>query len=437
MIFSRIDILENTQIGVEFEFFTSLDDKQIQKSLERHLGVKIAVPKSADTFGKLKPIVHSPIIPTESVFKLELDNSGGRQMKELITGPLPFYKFKKILIKTLNWINENGWTTEKTGIHINLNFNHLALGLRTGIQHMNVLKFILEFDEDFIFKRFPTRKDNMYARSIKDITISNIFSNLVNKKSISSMQFKTPTIKYFGFNFLKLVDDYIELRYMGGREYEKQYKDIYEVFEYTVFKLYDTLNKPMLSQDNIDLLHKISTRFIKFQRVYKDPLMLPNILPDLLVTSDLSAEFEILKTQWGKIRDKLFHLIIVCGVEKGHFNYNSDNSEYEIKDANIISSDLNGYTVISSDVNALAENCNFADCKITGSIIEHSIFHSGNEVDNTKINECAVKKDNKFTSSYIDNEEVIFNGELVKCIVRSGILGADVIKDDNTEIIKD
>ena len=434
---TRIDILENTQIGIEFEFFSELKDKQVQKSLGNELGVKIVIPRSADEFGKPKPMVHSPVLPSETVFKLEIDNSGGRKMKELITGPLPFYKFKRVLLKTLNWIEENGWTTEKTGIHINLNLNHLALGLKTSMRHLNSLKFILDYDENFIYKKFPLRKGNVYARSIKDISVNNIFYNLRDAKSLSSTQFKVPTVKYYGINFLKLADDYIEIRYMGGRDYEKQYKDIYDVYEYTIFQLYKALDKPELSKKNIKDLHKLSSRFIKFQRAYKDPMMIPTVLPNLLVTSDLSAEFEVLKTQWSKIRDKLFHLIIMAGVEKGHFNYNSDTTEYEIKGADIKTSDLNGYTIISSDVNAMVENCNFSDCKIDGSIILHSIFYDGNEVTHTKIEECVVKRNNIFKESYIDNKEVIFNGEMENCIVRSGVLGTDAKHDDKTEIIKD
>jgi len=127
----------------------------------------------------------------------------------------------------------------------------------------------------------------------------------------------------------------------------------------------------------------------------------------------------------------------MAGVEKGHFNYNSDTTEYEIKGADIKTSDLNGYTIISSDVNAMVENCNFSDCKIDGSIILHSIFYDGNEVTHTKIEECVVKRNNIFKESYIDNKEVIFNGEMENCIVRSGVLGTDAKHDDKTEIIKD
>ena len=434
---NRIDVLENTKIGIEFEFFSELTDKQIQKSLSRELGVKIVVPMSADKFGELVPMVHGPIIPTESVFKLEADNSGGRKMKELITGPLSFYKFKKVLIKTLDWISENGWTTEKTGIHINLNFNHLSLGLNNKMRHLNVLKFILEYDESFIYKRFPERKNNVYARSIKDISINNIFLNLTDSKSLQSEQFKVPNIKYFGVNFLKLIDDYIEVRYMGGRDYEKKFKEIYEIFEYTVFKLYNTLKHPNLSEKNIKSLHKSASRFIKFQRAYKDPIMVPTVLPNLLVTSDLSADFEVLKSQWSRIRDKLFYLIIVCGVESGHFNYNSDNGEFEIKDAKIETSELDGYTLITSEINALVRNCSFSECIVKGSIIEDSIFYGGNEVEHTKIKDTVVQRDNIFKSSYIENNDTLFNGELIQCIVRSGVLGGNVIKDKETEIIED
>ena len=434
---SRVEILENTQIGIEFEFFTELTDKQAKKSLAKALGVQITIPMSPDKFNDPKPMVHSPVIPTQSVFKLEIDNSGGRKMKELITGPLPYYKFKKILLKMLDWIAENGWTTEKTGIHLNLNFNEKVLGLKRNMQHLNKFKFILDFDEEFIYKRFPTRRDNVYARSIKDITINNIFYNMSKASTVIAQQFKLPMIKYFGMNFLKTNDNYIEVRYLGGLGYEKMYKEIYEVYEHVIFSLYKVLKDPVMSDSNIRELRKIAEPFTKYYRVYKNPLLIPEIIPELLVTVDLVADFQVLKTHWETIRAKLFRLIVDGGVRKGHFNYDTDNGKFEIKNAKIEVSEINGYSLIACEINVLAENCDFEDCLINSSIIHNSNFKSGNEAHHTKIEDCVVSANNKFISSYIDNHNFLFNGEMEKCIMRSGIQGTNIVIDKETEVIKD
>ncbi len=41
---------------------------------------------------------------------------------------------------------------------------------------MNKLKVILNMDEDLVYKYFPNRENNFYAKSIKRIIPSNIFA---------------------------------------------------------------------------------------------------------------------------------------------------------------------------------------------------------------------------------------------------------------------
>jgi hypothetical protein len=373
----------------------------------------------------------------EPIFKLEIDNSGGRKMKELITGPLPYYTYKKVLLKMYNWISKNGWTTEKTGIHLNLNFNEKVLGLRRNMEHLNKIKFILDFDEEYIFKRFPSRKNNVYARSIKNITVNQIFFNLHDLSSVFAQQFNAPMVKYYGMNFLKTIDNYIEVRYLGGEDYETKYKDTMAVYEHVIFALYKVLKDPSMSQKNFKDLQEIARPYIKYYRVYRNPVLIPTIMPELLVTVDLSPDFEVIKTHWPNIKDKLFHLIIAGGVRKGHFNYNSDNQKFEIKEAKIDAADVNGYTLINCKVNALVENCEFESCEVNSSIVHNSIFFEDNKVEHTKIEDCVVHRGNTFIKSYVDNHDFMFNGELISSIFRSGLKGTDMKFDNKTEIIED
>ena len=72
-------------------------------------------------------------------------------MVELITGPLPYFESLPILIKTFNWINENGYTDKKCAFQFNINFDEQIYPDIPKIEDLNILKFVLGFDENYIY----------------------------------------------------------------------------------------------------------------------------------------------------------------------------------------------------------------------------------------------------------------------------------------------
>jgi hypothetical protein len=117
---------------------------------------------------------HSKFSPTRDIFKLEPDFSGGLKMVELITGPMDYFEAIPVLIRILKWIDENGYTTEKSALQFGL-FDRLKYPSLVDFKELNPLKFVLGFDEEFIWNRFPERRGSLYAKSIKRISPSNKF----------------------------------------------------------------------------------------------------------------------------------------------------------------------------------------------------------------------------------------------------------------------
>ena len=132
-------------MGIEFEFYSNLELKKTQKSLSELLGRKIQLEEKA----------HSDFVPSADVFKMEPDMSGGAGLIELVTGPMPYRNARLVIVKMLGWIRENGYTSDRASIHLNMSFNPDYLEEPNMIQRMDVLKFILEFDEDRVYKYFP------------------------------------------------------------------------------------------------------------------------------------------------------------------------------------------------------------------------------------------------------------------------------------------
>ena len=135
----RYEILASSKCGIEFEFFSELNQKEVCKELSRTLGKKVIIPVVVTGLGEeSKAGYHSDMEPTSTVFKLERDFSGGKDMFEMITGPMVYEEARIIIIKMLQWIKEKGWTDSKCAIHLNCSFNEFKAKLRTPLMGLNI-----------------------------------------------------------------------------------------------------------------------------------------------------------------------------------------------------------------------------------------------------------------------------------------------------------
>jgi hypothetical protein len=188
----RESILNAALMGVEFEFYSNFDPEETRKSLVKLLDRKI----------RLEDKAHSDFQPSAEEFKMEPDMSGGKGLIELVTGPIPYRNARIMVIKMLKWISENGYTNDRASIHINLSFDKKYLEDKDLLSKMNVLKFILEFDEKQVYKFFPNREKSAYAKSIKWI-MPKWEAFHFDPNQIASNNFKFADTKYYGINFSK------------------------------------------------------------------------------------------------------------------------------------------------------------------------------------------------------------------------------------------
>ena len=151
------NILKYAVIGFEFEFYTKKPYYKLLELLNRELA-------PIKTWGKRK--YHSEMKTDAENFKIEPDLSGGVDLVELITGPLPYVEAKVILFKILKLLQDNAYTDEKCSIHINISFDKKS---GRELNELNPLKLILDIDEDLVYKFFPNRKNNFYAKSVKKL----------------------------------------------------------------------------------------------------------------------------------------------------------------------------------------------------------------------------------------------------------------------------
>ena len=422
--YTQAEVLDSAKIGFEFEFYSSLDVFETARSIGNFVKKRVVVPLSMSTMGAPKPLYHSPVTPTDTIFKLEPDYSGGKKMCELVTGPMAYSEARNILIKVFEWIQSNGYTNERCSIHVNMSIDHDKVPTTFTIPNLNIAKFILSFDEDKIFSSFPKRKDSVYARSIKSIRPNRVLFYTPKLEDFSRATLTLPADeKYYGVNFLKAEKGYLEYRYLGGADYERKAKTILDIINYFALHLYDTLNFAGYTDKEkdsfkkmMDLDKKIYEGFVKYESFQK-------MFPDIEVTVDMNKDVQVLTSLWGNIRDKIYDLIITGKMSKGKFNYDSEMGKFQLKDTKLKNCKLSQMEFINCELEGVIHNSAFYNCDIKNSRLQDCDLAQANKVYFSKVAECQLHVGNTCEDCFIENKKMVINCEVVRGVIRNGEVG--------------
>lgn len=416
-------MIQAANIAFEFEFYTDLDAAEIAQLLKKATKKKIVVCAK----------YHTDLETTAEIWKIEPDMSGGASMLELITGPMKFLEAMTMLSSVCAFIDKNGWTDDKCGIHINMSFDMKSLPV--GYNPMNKiskLKLCLGVDEEMIYKLWPDRKGSMYARSMRAIYPLNKFAFNDSFDDVNPEFYHIPDNKYYGLNLTKLTKNYIEARYLGGTNYEKKVQKISPVISMLGNLILSAMESNNFSVTEKAELKKIVVKHKKFVDSFSTlDLVLLNY-KNLRILVDLKGEYETVKSFYSTIREKLFDLIVDCQLKRGLLNYDSDASVYQGKDMILKEGEVKQMELVNCKVSGDITKCSMYDCTVTKSHVVDSEFISGNEVKECKIVGSPVTTTrNKFTDCYIDNKNFPVDGVIKGGVIKSGDIStqAEIDKD--------
>jgi hypothetical protein len=418
--------LKNSKIGFEFEFY--MKDLSFYKTLE----VLNDELKPVKVWGLRK--YHSDFTPDHENFKIEPDLSGGSNMVEMVTGPLDYFDAKYYLVKIVNFIQKYGYTNDKCSIHFNLSFNDNDKNLND----LNLLKLILNTDEDEIYRYFPSRKNNIYAKTIKkiipfkDYDFFNIGINTVKNN------LRLPSDKYYGINFLNINNDKktqrLEFRYIGGKDYEKNAGQLIYFMDRFIINVYDSIDVGFNDND-VNTLEKFLEENIKLFKNFSNYDNLIIDYPTIQLQIDQNNNYDIVKAYYDKIYNKIFNLIDNTeNLNECIINYVTDTQTLEIVDANLkATSTLKNFDFINCNLEGIFENCNLLGCESKNSQISKSKIENS-EIYETKILSCRVDNSDIRNCFFMDG---FLNGNMFGGIFRSGQLGPYTTMDSEVKIIND
>lgn len=434
---NKKNLFDNVELGFEFEFFSPLTRKELSEKLSKTLGKTVNWSNAYHGKAQVMP----------SVFKLEPDYSGGMKTNELITGVMPYNEAIHVMLKVFNFINENGFTNERTGLHINISFNEVDLELKTKLQNLNVFKYILNLNEKKIFELWPSAKSRIqkiYKNSVLNIYPKNKFiaeTSIEYANPDSPLDFNLPYSKYFGLNFTKLPANYLEVRYAGGKDYQNKKKESVELINYMAESLYETLQNNRTYDINErrkisdfmksrkDIILSIKT-FENFQRNF----------PDIALFVDLKYDDRIVESNYSNFRDQLFQLITTGNLKKGLVNYDTESRRIQVREAKLQECfSLKDMDFVKCYIEGEISECRLYDCKVRSSRIVNSNLINGNDIRYSYLKECSFNQggENKLALTFIKSKpEHPIYAEITECIIRSGTVDLSSKVDNKTEFIQ-
>ena len=422
---NQIDKLKYTVIGFEFEFY--LKELSYYKTLE--ILNEYLNPVKVWGFRKY----HSTFEVDENNFKLEPDLSGGPQLVELITGPLDYFSAKYFLVKIIRFINEYGYTNDRCSIHFNISID----SEHKDLNDLNILKLILNMDEDEIYRSFPSRKGNVYAKSVKKIIPIRDYDYFNIPIDTVKNGIRLPNDKYYGVNFLHTTKDKknqrLEFRYIGGKDYEKNSGKLIYFMERFAINTYDSID---VNFNDIDA-EKLEIYLEENITKYKNLSSYDNFIiefPTINVQIDQNNEYDVVSSYYTNIYDEIYELAeSVEEFKECILNYVTTTQTLEIVDANFkTTSIISTVDIVNSEIEGI-----FKDCHIINSTIRNS------QISKSKLSDCEALN-SKILNSNVDSSQLencyfmagYLNGTMTGGVFRSGELGPYAVLDSDVKIIR-
>lgn len=422
------NILKNSQLGFEFEFF--MKDISYYKTLEL-LNIYLN-PVKVWGFKKY----HSDFKPDSQNFKIEPDLSGGSNMVELVTGPMSYYESKFYLIKILKFIQKYGYTNEKSSIHFNISF---LSDVDKDLNDLNILKLILNVDEDEIYRVYPSRKDNVYAKTVKKVIPYKEYDFNNIPIDVVKNNIRMPNDKYYGINFSHINNpkdsQRLEFRYIGGKDYEKNIGQIIYFMDRFIIDVYNSIDVGFNDQDIDELEEYLNYNISNFKNFSKYDNFIVDF-PSISLQIDQFYNYDTVNAYYDKIFSKLYSIIdSTDSLKDCIINYVTTTQKLEIIDAFIKSThNIKDFDFINCTISdGIFDGCNFVNCEVNNSqLIKSKIY--GTDVSESKVISSTVEASQLNNCFFMNG---YLNGDMNGGVLRGGKLGPYANISSETNVVSE
>ena len=387
---------------------------------------KFSIEKVAEKFGiilkeKIEVVEEENFEPTSGRFYIIKSYGNGIERYRFYTDNLIYSRARIVLISTFGVIKEFGYTDSSCIANFDVSFDKHISGI--DLRKLPILKFILDFNEDMMYRFFPNQKDSLYVRSVKAIRPQNKFYRSENS-SIDNFNYILPNSEYFGIIFDDIKDGNIRFRYIGGEKYEYKITEALELIGVCISFLEKTIHNQSYTQKNKDDLKKLVKQTDRLLDAYESPQKFREAYPDIKLTVDLDNNEQILKSKYVKFRDDIFDLLSNSDITKGDINYDSALSKIQGQHLQGQIYEIDKWEFVDCTLSIqLAQYCNFFDCTLNNSLITRSNIYRFSKVKKSKIKDTYINRTCEVTDTFITGDQSTIDCTVVRGKIIGGRIG--------------
>lgn len=424
-------IYDNTRIGFSADFFSPLKRERIASKLTETLRHRVVYSDKYKAGGDA----------SADTFKLFPNFYGGFKMNTVETGPMPYNEGLNVLLKTLNVIDEIGFTTKKCKMKVRVWHDATGLG-GVAMEHLNIPRFMLNINEAEIlsfWKKFNSEK--VWQSSLKYVYPKNVFMTemgpaLFENASMTSMRY--PTSKYFGVGFDNVKNGYVEMRYVSGQNYQRKKQQVVDLVNSIIENVHEALVPRAYTDTEYNKMAKIVAEQRAVVESMKTYESFRQKYPLISLYVDLKSNTETLVQRFPDMRDKLFDLVVYGNMKAGDVNLDTTRSRIQVRESYIHDGySISGIDFFYSKVEGEFNECAFQSCTVRGSSIRNSSLYNDNEVRGSAMFECAfIGGENKLYETYVDNSpDKPIEADIRMSVIRRGVVTMNSNVDEATEMI--
>ena len=405
-LFQNDHITGNSQIGFEFRGLFKDDENVLLTKLKDVLNREV-------NFSNIK---YKLLEPTDKNAVMVMDG------KACIvkTPQYSYYEAMFILPKILELLKTI--KDEKNSyLYFRLGFNEVFCNL----SQLNVIKFVLEFNENYILKHLTDLTLDGSFEKLTDIKPENLdaCSDTI-KKRMESLKYIDNDDTY-GIDFSTLKLGYITFKYASEIDYRKKWEELLKCINHTIITLYNSSISYVLTDEEMKKIEELDDTYKSISSSFSCYELFKEKYKKIKLTKDLNSDSMDIDIIFPAIRDKLFDIVVKNGIREADINYDSDISRIQLKNLELRKCyHISGVDIVDSDLT----NCTIRDCDIYDTAIEKSSIIKSNLFGYADCKNCRLT--DSFVSRNIKLKDCIVTGPLGKM---GGIMKGGELK--NTTVI--
>ena len=357
-LFQNDRITGNSKVGFEFRGQFNDDENVLLTKLKEIL--------NRDTsFSNIKSKL---LEPTDTQAVMTIDG----KYCEVKTPQYSYFEALFILPKILDLLK--GLKDEKNSyLYFRIGFNKDFCDL----DQINIMKFCLEFNENYVLKH------------LADLTLDGSFEKLTDIKPvdlescIDTIKKRMDDLKYtdyediYGIDFSSIKLGYVTFTYAREINYRNKWEELLKCLNHTIITLYNTCSSYDFTEAEAKKIEELDDNYKKTAEAFGCYEIFKEKYKSIKLTKDLNSDNIEMDVIFPAIKDKLFDIVVRCGIKEAEINYDSDISKLQLKNIETKKCyHLNGVDIVDSELtNCTVRNCDLYDTKVEkSSIIKSNLF---------------------------------------------------------------